>query len=53
MNHCSFHNSGQDWRNGDGAEVSVLLWGIDFRDRPYHGLFPRLWDSGSKNGKVE
>jgi len=31
----------------------VLRRGIDFRDRPYHGLFPLLWDSGSKNGKVE
>jgi len=53
MNHYSFHDSGQNWRNGDEAEVSVLLWGIDFKDRPFDGLLPLLWDSGSDNGKVE
>jgi len=53
MNHCSFLDSGQDWRNGDWAEVSVLHWGIDLRDRPYDGSFPLLWDSGSDKVKVE
>jgi len=40
-NHCVHRDSGQDWSDRDGTEISMLLWRKDFMNRLNVGLF--LW----------
>ena len=40
------HDSSQNWCDGDGSEISMLLWRENLGNRSNASLLPLLWDCG-------